>query len=395
VRAASSRSRIALISTYTHLSRDSIETMLRSSFPELQVDVFSITEILKRQRAWIAPNLHCVAKEFGRQIASGNISLRESYFRTTYAFTRLHAQMRRLIDPARHLFSFQMQSLYNTSVPGVPHFVYTDHAHLSNLHYQDFDRSTLRSPAWLALERTIYETATTVFTRSSDVATDLTRFYGISPDKVECVFAGSNVRVAETGAHNIDRYRKQRILFVGVDWERKGGPELLEAFTKILDEHPQAHLTVAGATVRSEARNCTFLGKVPPHELPRLYAESSIFCLPTRAEPFGIAFVEAMLHRLPIVGTRIGAIPDMVEEGVNGYLVNPGDPQGLRKALSRLLAAPETCQEFGQRSYEKAAQRYTWSAVGTRIRATILRRLEALSGLQQSAPAQSSRASAE
>jgi len=369
--------RIALVSTYSHLTRDSIERMLKSTFPEFEVDTIPIVEVVKGHREWIAPNLCYVGKEYGREIARRHTTLRNAYFSTTYAFTHLHAAMRRFIDPDRHLFSFQMQSLYNTSVPGVPHFVYTDHTHLSNLHYRDFDRTALRSRRWLDLERTIYETAKTVFTRSTDVAADLTRFYEIPADKVECVYAGSNVPVGDFGVGINDGYRNQRILFVGIEWQRKGGPELLEAFKCVLKSYPKAHLTIAGANVRVgvDVPNCSVLGNVPPHELSRLYAESSVFCLPTRREPFGIAFVEAMMHRLPVVGTRVGAVPDMVEEGVNGYLVEPEQPDALATALCRLLAAPETCREFGQRGYEKAIQRYTWQKTGERIRARILNSL--------------------
>ena len=366
---------IALVSTYQHPTRDSIERMLTEAFPEFTLENFSIAQIVKHHRRWIAPNLWHVATEFGRSIAGGRSSVRESYFRTTYLFEKLHEAMRDCIEPARHTFSFQMQSMYDTSVPGVPHFVYTDHTHLSNLHYRDFDRRMLRSAEWLALEHKVYENATTVFTRSTNVAADLTEFYGIPPDKIECVYAGSNVDVTHCGPPDNAGYSNQRILFVGIDWDRKGGPELLQAFKEVLLRYPNAHLTIAGADVHIELPNCTVLGHVPVRELARHYAQSSIFCLPTRHEPFGIAFVEAMMHRLPVVGTRIGAIPDMVEEGVNGYLVDAGDPHSLAHALCRLLADPRQCQALGQRSYERAVNLYTWRSTGERIRARIMRAL--------------------
>jgi glycosyltransferase involved in cell wall biosynthesis len=368
---------MALVSTYAHPTRDSIERMLTAAFPEFQVENFSVTEVLKRHREWIAPNLWHVAAEFGGEIARRRLSLREGYFRTTYAFTRLHEAMRQLIDPQRHAFSFQMQSLYDTSVPGVPHFIYTDHTHLSNLHYPGFDRRSLRSPAWLALERTVYENAAVVFTRSTDVAADLTRFYNIPASKVECVYAGSNVDVSHCGPPDNAGYSNQRILFVGVDWKRKGGPELLDAFKEVLRRYPKAHLTIAGADVSVDLPNCTVLGQVSSQQLARHYAQSSIFCLPTRHEPFGIAFVEAMMHRLPVVATRVGAVPDMVDDGVNGYLVSPGDARALEQALCKLLADPTHCEALGGRSYQKAADLYTWPSTGQRIRARIIRILAA------------------
>jgi glycosyltransferase involved in cell wall biosynthesis len=367
--------RIALVSTYAHLSRNSMELMLKAGFPEFDVDSFSVNDVVKRHWRWIAPNMWYVGKEFGRKLWRREISLPEAYLLTTRNFARVHAAMRQHIQPGRHLFSFQMQSLYNTSVPGVPHFVYTDHTHLSNLKYPDFDRNNLRSPGWIALERSIYESATVVFTRSTDVAADLGRFYDIPADKIECVYAGSNVDVKSAGVPDNSQYSNQRILFVGVDWLRKGGPELLQAFKSVLRSHPNAQLIIAGSDTPVDAPNCTVLGKVSPGELSRYYSEASVFCLPTKREPFGIAFVEAMMHRLPVVGTRIGAVPDMVEDGVNGFLVEPGQSDTLAQALCRLLESPETCRTFGQRSYEKALGRYTWTETGRRIRRRILSEL--------------------
>ena len=369
------KKRIALVSTYAHLSRSSIERMLKDAFPDFEVETQSVMDVVKRNRGWMAPNLWYVAKEYGHLLARREMTLREAYLRTTYTFVRLHEAMRQSISPGQHLFSFQMQSMYNTSVPGVPHFVYTDHTHLSNLNYPDFDRRSLRSPQWLALERSIYESATVVFTRSTDVAADLVRFYDIPAGKVECVYAGSNVDVEDSGELANGDYGNRRILFVGVDWRRKGGPELLEAFKSVLRTYPDAHLTIAGADIRLDVPNCTVLGNVSPEKLSRYYSEASVFCLPTRLEPFGIAFVEAMMHRLPIVGTRVGAVPDMVEDGVNGYLVEPGQPGALAEALCKLLASSERCREFGGRSYTKAVEHYTWTGTGQRIRARIFRAL--------------------
>ncbi|HEY2402776.1 MAG TPA: glycosyltransferase family 4 protein [Steroidobacteraceae bacterium] len=368
--------RIALVSTYAHLSRASMERMLKDAFPESEVDNFSVNEVVKRNRAWIPWNLWYVAKECGREILRGEFSARHALFRTTYAFKRLRVAMQQYVRPGRHLFSFQMQSLYNTSVPGVPYFVYTDHTHLSNLNYPDFDRRELRSPEWIALERSIYESATVVFTRSTDVAADLVRYYNIPPDKIECVYAGSNVDVKNAGEPNNNGYSNKRIIFVGVDWLRKGGAELQEAFRTVLKSHPDAHLTIAGSNTPVDLPNCTVLGPVNASDLSRYYTEASVFCLPTKREPFGIAFVEAMMHRLPIVATAVGAVPDMVEHGVNGFLVEPGKAEPLAQALCTLLDSPQLCQQFGRRSYDKAVERYTWEGTGQRIRNRILKEIQ-------------------
>ena len=259
--------------------------MLAGAFPDFEIENFSVVEVIKRHRRWIAPNLCHVAAEYGPAIARRHTTVRSAYFTTTYAFRRLREAMRQLIDPSRHAFSFQMQSLYDTSVPGVPHFVYTDHTHLSNLHYPDIDRGMLRPSRWLALEHTIYQNATGIFTRSHDIAADLTRLYGIAPGKIECVYAGSNVQVPERSMPDNAGYTNQRILFVGIDWRRKGGPELIEAFRRVLEVYPKAHLTIAGADTSVDVPHCTVLGRVSAQDLARLYSESSIFCRPRGASP--------------------------------------------------------------------------------------------------------------
>jgi glycosyltransferase involved in cell wall biosynthesis len=118
------------------------------------------------------------------------------------------------------------------------------------------------------------------------------------------------------------------------------------------------------------------LGKLPLESLQPYYASASIFCLPTKLEPFGVAFVEAMANRLPIVATEIGAIPDFVINGENGYLVSPGDISGLAQALIRLLDNPSQCRSFGARSYGLARQRYNWQTVGSKIRARVIEQIE-------------------
>jgi glycosyltransferase involved in cell wall biosynthesis len=368
---------IAFISTYEHHSRDSVESMVRSAFPEYRLEDFPLSRICEQDRIWMPAKVLAVATDFGVGALLRPSLLRSRYFQTKYLFRRVREAMRRVIDPARHVFSFQTQSMYDTSVPGVPHFVYTDHTHLSNLTSPYFDRSMLRSAAWVALERTIYENAARVFTRSSDVTADLQNRYGIDPEKVACVRCGSNVDVAENFAPDNAGYANRHILFVGQDWERKGGDDLVAAFRRVLSVYPDAQLTIIGARPVLDLPNCNVLGKVPLAELTHWYAKASVFCLPTRLEPFGVAFLEAMHHRLPIVATAVGAVPDMVLEGVNGHLVAPGDPAKLAEALIGLLGDPARCRQLGEAGYRRASQDYTWDSVGRRIRSHVLSVMDA------------------
>lgn len=79
-----------------------------------------------------------------------------------------------------------------------------------------------------------------------------------------------------------------------------------------------------------------------------------------------------MHAQLPIVGTRVGAVPDFVQDGWNGFLVTPGDVQGIAEALMKLLHNPEQCRQFGERGFALARERYSWEVVGRRLHQHIL-----------------------
>jgi glycosyltransferase involved in cell wall biosynthesis len=281
-------------------------------------------------------------------------------------------QMRAELDPEQYAFSFQIQSLYDTSVPGLPNYIYTDHTHLSNLASHYFDRALLRSKAWRALERAAYHNATCVFTRSHNISRDLMEQYELPPHQVLCVYAGANADMSSGLPPRSAADANRRVLFVGQDWERKGGPVLARAFAEVLRTVPDAQLLIIGAQPQLRLDNCTVLGPQPLQRVSQCYAEAALFCLPTLLEPFGISVLEAMAHHLPVITTRIGAMPEIVLEGTSGLLVDPGDAKQLATALVQLLTDPLRRQRMGEAGFRHLQSRYTWEAVGARIRQRIL-----------------------
>jgi glycosyltransferase involved in cell wall biosynthesis len=346
----------------------SVIAALRQYFPEYEVEVVDVAELLGHNHTAEFFNAVHMLKYYGRDLLSGRRSFKACYFRTPHMFARIKRQMRKRLGPdlSRYVFSFQTQSLYDASVPSLPHFVYTDHTHLTNLYYPGFDRSKLFARAWVDLEASLYRNATRTFTMSQHVRRSLLEHYRCDPERVSCVFAGSNLASPLVPLQN-DNYRNQRILFAGVDWERKGGPDLVAAFKTVQQRHPNAHLTIVGCSPQLDLRNCTIVGRVPLELMKNYYAEASIFCLPTRLEPFGIVFVESLLNKIPVVATNLGAIPEIVENGKSGYLVEPNNSAVLARALSELLFAPEKCSRFGQYGHQAIQERYSWDSAGKRI----------------------------
>ena len=73
--------------------------------------------------------------------------------------------------------------------------------------------------------------------------------------------------------------------------------------------------------------------EIPIEKVSDYYNQASVFCMPTRLEPFGIVFLEAMYHQLPIVASNIGAANDFIEDNKNGYLLPPDDTVGISNQL--------------------------------------------------------------
>ena len=351
-----------------------VKEIVINEFSEFEVDTINVGALIKRHPIIIFANILHIFFYYGKDVLLGQKKARAAFWHTPYIFNSIKKILTKRLSRENYLFTFQMQSIVDCSIPNTPHFVYTDHTHLANLTYRDYDRKKLYRQEWIDLEKKIYQNASLVFVRSSNILDSLVEQYEIRPEKIKCVFSGSNVVVNEINTAD-KNYSNQNILFVGLEWERKGGPELIEAFKIVLEKFPNATLTIVGANPQIQIPNTKIVGKVSPGSLVNYYKEASIFCLPTRLEPFGIAFLEAMQARLPIIGTRIGAVPDFVEDGFNGLLVEPGDINGISNAMIKLLEQPENCRLYGERSKEIADNKYNWQAVGKRIKQHIINQL--------------------
>ncbi|MGZ9166119.1 MAG: glycosyltransferase family 4 protein [Anaerolineales bacterium] len=354
------------------MANTKVEEEIRKQFPDHELDVINIKPWVMKIPRILLINSIITMWLYGSGIVSGNKTFREAFWHTPYIFHEVKKLIAKRLSNSSFSFTFQMQSLFDCSLPHVPHFVYTDHTHLANLNYVDFNPKGLFSQNWIELEKQIYSNAMTTFVRSSNIRQSLVEQYEYPAERAVCVYAGSNVNGQVPREKS---YAEKNILFVGLDWKRKGGPELMTAFRIILEHHPTATLTIVGAHPKVAIPNCTVLGKLPPQEVARYYEESTIFCMPTHVEPFGIVFLEAMQARLPIVGTRVGAVADFVQDGWNGFLVDPGDVEGIAEALMKLLNDPDQRRQFGERGFALAKERYSWDIVGKRLYQHILEKL--------------------
>lgn len=118
-----------------------------------------------------------------------------------------------------------------------------------------------------------------------------------------------------------------------------------------------------------------FLGNVPDEQLPDVYCGADLFAMPSRGEGFGLVFLEAMRHGKPCIGGRHGGTPEVIRNGVDGFLVEYGERHELDRRLRQLVLDRPMLERLGRNAYEHAASRFTFPTMRERWR-TILSQLD-------------------
>ncbi len=352
--------------TFSHLN-ERVRLELIRQFPEHPIEVIDVADLLGTKTAKLMARWSAL-RDYGLR----SFWDRDWYYfdKTLYLFKEVKQALAERLRKQDYLFTFQTQSLFDASVEGLPHFVYTDFTLLANLHDQNFDRKRI-NPEWVALEKQLYQNATAVFTFSRYVARSLVEQYGCSSNQVAAVYTGCSFDVHQDVVLKNNNYANKQILFAGIEWERKGGPELIEAFKQVLKVHPDAQLTILGCKPQLDIPNVNVVGRVPLNTLHDYYTRSSIFCLPSRRDPFPIVLIAAALYKLPIVTTRSEALCEYLSDGENSYLTESGQVNSLANALIDLLGQPERCRLFGERVQAIAQQKLTWERVGEAMKQRI------------------------
>lgn len=181
--------------------------------------------------------------------------------------------------------------------------------------------------------------------------------------------------------------RSPTVLFVGGLEARKGLEYLVLAISSVRERHPSVKLVAVAKTgfrgvdepewfatlaERAGVSKCTTLVEsVSTRELMQLYADCDLLALPSRNEGWGLSLMEAMAFSKPVVATRVGGIPELVTDGVEGLLVEQGDIAGLGNAISRLLEDDDARAQMGKAGKERV-KAFSWDSTAD----TVLREYE-------------------
>lgn len=236
-------------------------------------------------------------------------------------------------------------------------------------------------PAWLPLgrrergtilrlERMMYGNAAHIFTMGEPARTSLMVDYDVDPELITVVGGGLNLPALPPLEEPANQ---PTVLFVGRDFERKGGDCLLSAFRSVRREIPDATLELVGVEATFDQPGVVSHGRLSRRDqLIALYRRAGVFCMPSRYEPWGLVFGEAMAYGVPCVGSTVQSIPHILGDGAAGLLVEPDDPAALADALVRLLTDDALARAVGAAGRSLVEQEHSWDRVAERMEPALL-----------------------
>jgi starch synthase len=214
-------------------------------------------------------------------------------------------------------------------------------------------------------EREMYTGAFHVFTMGEPGRRSLAEEYGVDPERITVVGGGVNF---EELPEPVGPAVEPNVLFIGRDFERKGGEVLLAAFRRVRRELPQAALHVVSVFGHLDEPGVIPYGNdTTRDELIELYRRARVLCLPSLYEPWGYTLGEAMAYGVPCIGSEVESIPHILGDGEAGMLVPRDDPERLAEALLEVLTEYELARRLGAAGRRRIETEFTWSSVAERM----------------------------
>jgi phosphatidylinositol alpha-mannosyltransferase len=200
------------------------------------------------------------------------------------------------------------------------------------------------------------------------------------PGNYSLIPNGVDLELFNDQVEPISRYCDDRptVLFVGRVEKRKGLAYLIRAYSALRFEIPNVRILVVGRQGRAgrgyiryvrqhELDGIEFVGEVSKSDLPRYYQACDVFCAPAvSGESFGMVLLEAMALGKPVVATNIDGYRQVVQDGLQGRLVEPRDSEGLARVLLELLHSPHIRRDLGNHG-RLTARAFSWERVADRL----------------------------
>jgi glycosyltransferase involved in cell wall biosynthesis len=232
------------------------------------------------------------------------------------------------------------------------------------------------------LERSNRIIAVSDFTRR-----ELLQYYKIRENKIRVIHNGVDVEKFKPATDKIKAkielgFNPQdvAILSVGRLYARKGLFTLIESMPRVVRRFKNAKFIISGKGLSNELeklrahaeklgvkKNIVFTGYFPDSKLPKLYNAADVFAFSTFYENLPFAVLEALSSGLPVVTTNVGGIPEMVDSGRNGFLVQPFDPRELADRILDYLEHPQAASEMALEARKTIETRFDWRLIVKKV----------------------------
>jgi glycosyltransferase involved in cell wall biosynthesis len=301
--------------------------------------------------------------------------------RDLYALTKLFHLIRKERPDIIHTHTAKAGFLGRLAgrLAGVPVIVHTYHGHVLHSYYSPLKTQILRF-----MERSLARLTDSIVAVSQQVKNDLVSYRIASREKITVIPLGFELEPFLTCEKHRGELRRELGLsddarlvgIVGRIFPIKNHRLFLDAASRLATLEPAVRFLVVGDGIQrqemeSYARQLGMEGRVIftgwRRDLPRIYADLDILVVSSHNEGTPVSAIEAMASGRPVIGTRVGGLPDIISEGDNGFLVPPADPEALANAILRLLKDSEKAVQMGLAGRAMARQRF---AVGRLISET-------------------------
>jgi glycosyltransferase involved in cell wall biosynthesis len=249
--------------------------------------------------------------------------------------------------------------------------------------FKDSLKSKLRESIAIFRQKAYWKSADMLLAVSYFLKNEIEKLYNIDGSKIEVAYNGVDVSVfrktdSSDESKKLGLEGKRIILYVGHFGLRKGIIYLIEAMHEILREEPDAFLLCVGGTPewlgtdvywrilkeRIERvgieKSVRLMGQVPHQKLPVYYSMADVFAFPSLYEAMGKVIVEAMACETPVVASRAGGIVEIVNDGINGFLVQPKDVKSLSQSILTVLQDSQLAKRLSEKGRETVETRFTW-----------------------------------
>ncbi|MDD4090000.1 MAG: glycosyltransferase [Tissierellia bacterium] len=253
------------------------------------------------------------------------------------------------------------------------------------IHYKKSDENqdknsptkVLDSKSLINFERLILEKASKIIYSSEWIKQKAVDFYNIDPNKIEIIEFGANIFAPEHYSIDINM-DICKLVFIGRDWERKGGDKIMQIYNKLKEDKFPCTLTIIGSSPKQSLHDSgDDLVIIPSidkskqkqaEQLNKILAESHFLVLPTRFDAYGIVFCEASAYALPSITANVGGVGQPVKDSKNGFLLSAeAAAEDYAEKIKTVFSDKENYLKLRASSRHEYETRLNWDVWGDKI----------------------------